>query len=108
MLTITDIKNRITPICQKYGIQSLYLFGSYARGEATAKSDVDLRVNLGNKLRGLAVAGFYADIEDVLSCDIDIMTTKQLSPRFLKAIEKDEIQLYKSPELGLLRRKSGS
>ena len=40
MLTLEAIKDKITPVCRKYGVKRAYLFGSYARGEATAQSDV--------------------------------------------------------------------
>ena len=52
MLTIEKIKEIITPICKKYGVKRAYLFGSYARNEATEKSDVDIRIESG-KIRGL-------------------------------------------------------
>ena len=41
VLTIEEIKEKIRPICEKYRVVKLFLFGSYARGEATAESDVD-------------------------------------------------------------------
>ena len=40
--TIKEIKNIIKPIFNKYGINDIYLFGSYARGEAKASSDIDI------------------------------------------------------------------
>ena len=58
MLTIEEIRDKITPICQKYGVKSAYLFGSYARGEATEKSDVDIRIEQGD-LSGLSFCSFY-------------------------------------------------
>ena len=42
VLTIKQIKDRIKPVMEKHGIRDVYLFGSYARGEATNKSDVDI------------------------------------------------------------------
>ena len=44
MLSIPRIRECIAPICKKYPIRKAYLFGSYARGNATEKSDVDLRI----------------------------------------------------------------
>ena len=40
--TIDEIREKVKPIAEKYGIEKVWLFGSYARGEATEESDVDL------------------------------------------------------------------
>ena len=81
-------------MCRRYGVDKVFLFGSYARGEATEQSDIDLRVDLGDMLRGLDVAGFYADMEDALGRRVDIMTTRQLPKKFLQSIRSEEIQVY--------------
>ena len=88
------LKKKIDPVCRHYGVDKVFLFGSYARGEATEQSDIDLRVDLGDMLRGLDVAGFYADMEDALGRRVDIMTTRQLPKKFLQSIRSEEIQVY--------------
>ncbi len=52
--SIKEIKDIVSPIAKKYGVERVYLFGSYARGEATDKSDLDLRIDKGG-LKGLAL-----------------------------------------------------
>ena len=42
--TIDKIKDVVKPIAKKYGVESIYLFGSYARGEADENSDLDFLV----------------------------------------------------------------
>lgn len=42
--TLEEIKEKVYPIAEKYALKSVYLFGSYARGEADEASDVDLVV----------------------------------------------------------------
>lgn len=96
MLTVEGIKRAIRPICEKYGVKRLFLFGSYARNEATEKSDVDFRIDRG-ALRGFAFGGFYGDIEETLSVPIDLLTTEQMRPDFLNRIKKEEILLYEKP-----------
>ena len=91
---VAEIKKKIDPVCRHYGVDKVFLFGSYARGEATEQSDIDLRVDLGDMLRGLDVAGFYADVEDALGRRVDIMTTRQLLKKFLQSIRSEEIQVY--------------
>ena len=43
--TVDEITAAVKPIAEKYGIDKVWLFGSYARGEATEKSDVDLLIS---------------------------------------------------------------
>lgn len=44
VFTLTDIANLIKPIVRKYGVKEIYLFGSYARGDADEDSDLDFLV----------------------------------------------------------------
>lgn len=99
MLTIQEIKNRTAPVFKRYGIRTAYLFGSYAHGEATEHSDVDIRVDLPDNLRGLQVPGFYADTQDALGYPLDIMTTRQLDKTFLSFIRPEEIKIYDFKEV---------
>ena len=94
--TIEEIRAKAVPIAKKYGVKKLSLFGSYARGEADEKSDVDLIVDDGNstKLRGFAWGGLYADIQDALGVELDILSRKSTRPRFLAKIAKDEVLIY--------------
>lgn len=92
--TIEELRQIIAPIASKYQIAAVYLFGSYARGDNTAASDIDLRIDKG-KLKGLfALGGFYNDVIEALGVDVDIVTTGSLEEDFLKRIEKDEVPLY--------------
>ena len=93
MLTIEEIKTAVTPICERYGVERLSLFGSYARGEADAQSDVDLMVD-GGKLVGFAWGGFYADVQDALGVKLDVLSRRGARKKFLDAISKDEVLLY--------------
>jgi predicted nucleotidyltransferase len=70
--TIEQIKEKIKPIAEKYSIPAVYLFGSYARGEATANSDVDLLFLLKNsKIRGLKIGALHNDLEEVFPPLVD-------------------------------------
>lgn len=93
MLSIGRIQDIIVPLARKYGVERVYLFGSYARNEQKNTSDVDLRIDPGD-LHGLHFAGFYVDVEEQLGCKVDILTTRQLSESFLKHIQGEEILLY--------------
>lgn len=96
MLTIEEIKKAVAPICERYGVERLSLFGSYARGEADEKSDVDLIVDKydSTKLRGFVWGGLYADMEEALGVEIDLLSRDDTRQKFLDKIAKDEVLLY--------------
>jgi predicted nucleotidyltransferase len=92
--SIEEIKTIVEPIARKYGVERVYLFGSYARGDVTENSDVDLRIDKGS-LKGLfALCGLYAEIEEALQMKVDILTTGSLEDGFLRKIQKEEVLLY--------------
>ena len=93
MLTIEEIKKAVAPICERYGVERLSLFGSYARSEADEKSDVDL-IHDGGKFTGWEYGGFYADIEEALGIDIDLVNRAFAGKRFLSKIKNDEVLIY--------------
>ena len=94
--SIDEIKAIVTPIAASYEVERIYLFGSYARGEATESSDIDLRVDKG-QLKGLiALGALYADLEDGLGKQLDLLTTGSLYKDFLNRIAKEEVLIYGS------------
>ena len=94
--TIDEIKNIVAPIAKAYGVQRVFLFGSYARGEATPSSDLDFRIDKGS-LRGLfALGGLYADLEECFEKELDVLTTGSLEPEFLNMIANEEVLVYEA------------
>lgn len=76
--TLDEIKKLVFPIVQKYNIPAMYLFGSYARGEATEESDLDFLVDTaGTRLTSLLALGeLYCDLEEVFHKKIDLTTVR--------------------------------
>lgn len=99
---LSEIKEMITPIAQKYGAERIYLFGSYARGNPTEKSDIDLRISRGEIKSLLQMSGLYLDLEEKLNKKIDIVTTESLEQNlnnpltidFVNEISKEEVLIY--------------
>ena len=94
--TLDEIKAIAHPIAQRYGIAALYLFGPYARGEATPQSDLDFRVDRGNLVDLLELGGLFSDLEDGFQKKLDVLTTQMLSPAFLNSIRSEEVLIYAS------------
>lgn len=75
----------------KYGVEKIGLFGSYARGEATNESDIDVYVHMTHKNLS-AMAGLWAQLEDDLDMKIDLVTAhKHMRPSVKEAIENEVI-----------------
>lgn len=94
--TIDEIRAKAVPIAKKYGVKKLSLFGSYARGEADAKSDVDFLYDSGNgKIKSLLdYIGFVYDLENEFQCHIDLVSADINDKKFLAEIQQDEVLLY--------------
>ena len=93
LLSLEQIHDAVIPLAQRYGLERVFLFGSYARGDATETSDVDFRIDRGS-MRGIEFGALYEDMRDMLQRPVDILTTKQLDEKFLSEIKKEEILLY--------------
>lgn len=94
--SVNEIRDIVVPIAKQHHIGRVYLFGSYARGEATADSDIDLRVDKGSVKGLFALGAFYADLEDGLGKHLDLLTTGSLDQKFLQSIAKEEVLIYAS------------
>ncbi|MBR1672856.1 MAG: nucleotidyltransferase domain-containing protein [Fretibacterium sp.] len=88
-----ELKTVVSNLAQQYGAERVYLFGSYARGEETEASDIDLRIDKGS-IRGLQFARLLGDLEDTLGKKIDLISTSGMDEEFRKAIAPEEVLLY--------------
>ena len=89
--TLAEIKSRVLPIIQKYNIPAMYLFGSYARGEATEESDLDFLVDTtGTRLTSLLSLGeLYCDLEKVFHKEIDLITVRAVTQNISTESDRD-------------------
>jgi predicted nucleotidyltransferase len=92
--TIEEIKNKVSDTARQYGVKKVYLFGSYARGEACPGSDIDICIEKGNIQTLFELSGFFQDLEETLGNKIDLVTTAGLSGEFKEQIEKDMVVIY--------------
>ncbi len=94
VLTIKQIKQLIKPVISKYQIEEVFLFGSYARGEANSNSDIDIYCSRG-KIRTLYdLTDFKEDLENALGKKVDVVTIgSQMDDSFRKHLEEDKIKI---------------
>ena len=86
-------KEKIVEICQRNDIEFCALFGSFARGEASKESDIDLLVKF-SKPKGFDWLDAAFEIEDALGRKVDLVTEKGLSSHVREYVLKDLQVLY--------------
>lgn len=94
MPDISEIQKVVIPIACSYGIKRLYLFGSYAKGTANGKSDIDILVEKGKPMSLLQLSGMRQMVEEALNISVDLVTTAGIEDDFRKEIAGTEILLY--------------
>lgn len=100
--TIEEIREKVKPIAEKYGIEKVWLFGSYARGEATEDSDVDLMISYKKLIGKFAIGGVFVDFKEALGKSVDIVSERALrneytsgsGKKFLANVERDGVLVY--------------
>lgn len=101
--TIDELAAAVAPVAERYGIESIVLFGSYARGEATAKSDIDLLISYKKLTGAFALGGVYAELEEVLGKPVDVVSEKALTADYadmharalLDEIRREGVVIYR-------------
>ena len=73
---------------RKYPVSRLGVFGSYARGEATNESDIDIAVEISGPM-GLNFVAMADEIEDLFGIKTDVVPKRSIKPEYLKYVEKD-------------------
>ena len=73
MLTVDEIRTIVTPLVEPFPVVRVILFGSYARGEATEKSDVDLIIDYDPALSYWEFLGVMGDIIKKMPIEVDVL-----------------------------------
>ncbi len=90
---ITTKRQEILRLAAKHGARNVRVFGSVARGEAGLHSDVDFLVDAGPKRTAFFPGGLLADLEELLGCNVDVVTEKALHPSIRERVLHEAIPL---------------
>ena len=100
VLSLDSIKMLLLPVVNKYEITSLSVFGSYARNEANADSDVDILIDGGNYSGLFEYENMISSMKEALGKDVDLVTQSVLDKSRSKAdfifrdnVERDKVVL---------------
>lgn len=87
------IRVAILQIAHTHGASNVSVFGSRARGEARAESDLDLLVDLEEGRSLLDLIGIEQDLEDLLGRPVDVLTRRGLSPYLRERVLAEAVPL---------------
>lgn len=91
IFTIEDIEMLVKPIAEKYKVKEIYLFGSYARGEADESSDLDFLVFGGESFKLTMIFSLAEELRSALKKDVDVFEINEIDKdsEFYKIIMKE-------------------
>jgi uncharacterized protein len=87
---------KFVEVCRRNEVQSIGIFGSFARGEANENSDIDLLVKFKNRKSLLALVKLERELSESLERDVDLLTEASISPHLLDSILKDLRTIYEA------------
>jgi predicted nucleotidyltransferase len=91
--TIEELRARLAALLPefrgRYPIRTVGIFGSWARGEQTAHSDVDLLVEFGAPVGLFAVVALEEELSARLGISVDLVTPAALKPRISERVHRE-------------------
>ena len=95
MLTVQQIKETVAGYFKDKPVKEVYLFGSYARGEAKEDSDIDLGIVMDDTRMNLwQYAGMALGLEESLNRRIDLVEINLMHSWVKRGFEKDKMEIY--------------
>jgi len=92
-ILLRTLKQKNAELTTKFGVKSLSLFGSVARDEATAASDVDLLVEFDRPMGYFGLFALQDYLEKLLGCPVDLGTPDSLKPYIKERIQGELIRV---------------
>ncbi|MDE7283151.1 MAG: nucleotidyltransferase domain-containing protein, partial [Lachnospiraceae bacterium] len=88
-----DIVSLVKPVAEKYGVKAIYLFGSYARGEADGNSDLDFLVFGGENFKLTMIFALAEELRAVLKKNVDVFEISEINKdsEFYNVIMKERL-----------------
>ncbi len=90
---LQERREDILRIAASHGGREVRIFGSYARGEAGARSDLDILLQLDSGRSLLDLIAIEQDLEDLLGCKVDVLTEASISPYIRDQVLKEAVPL---------------
>ncbi|MEO8596615.1 MAG: nucleotidyltransferase family protein [Candidatus Solibacter sp.] len=96
-MNLEEIRSRyreqILAAAGRRGAHNIRVFGSVARGEQRSNSDIDFLVDFETGRSLLDLTGLRLDLESVLPCKVDVVSSRGLKPRLAAEVLRDAVAL---------------
>ncbi|MBL8179655.1 MAG: nucleotidyltransferase family protein [Bryobacterales bacterium] len=83
----------IREVAARHGATRVRVFGSFARGDSSSNSDIDLLVELAHGRSLLDLVAIKQDLQDLLGRRVDVVTERSLSPYFRDAVCREAVAI---------------
>ena len=94
--SVKQLREQLLPVLKRHGVIRAGLFGSAARGEARAGSDIDVVVEFEKGRSLFDQSGLRLDLVEILGRAADVVTYGSLHPRLRERILREQILIYGS------------
>ena len=94
MVNFQEVKNRINPILKRSDVEFAGIFGSYARGEETSDSDIDVLIRFQNPKSLIDIIGLEQELSEAIHIKVDLITQKALCPYIAPRVYEDLKTVY--------------
>lgn len=91
---LAQLKKQVAPILKKYGVLRAGVFGSFARGESTKKSDIDFLMRFSDGTTLFDLGGLKIDLEKKLGKEVDLVSARAIKKNLKPYIMQDLIYFY--------------
>lgn len=91
---IAEIKLKVTPALKEAGVRRSAIFGSFARGEESVKSDVDILIEFQGEKSLLDLVALQNELSRILNRKVDVVTYKSISPFLRDRILNEQVLIY--------------
>lgn len=93
-MTTEQMTQKIAEYFKTQPVLKAWIFGSYARGEQTAESDIDILIQPDKSVGLFKLSGMHLDLQELLNLEVDLVTVKGLMPFARESADHDKILIY--------------
>ena len=90
-MTVEEMKYKIIPILERYGVKKAAIFGSFVKGKAKSSSDLDILVEIERDMSLLDFVGVRLELEEALNMKVDLVEYETIKPLIREKILGEQV-----------------